>query len=325
LTRRTAARTAPAPLRTRFVEAPGEVLHNALLPGTRLHWLELRVGPEFPEPLPGQFAMVSPPAALAAGIVLARPFSIARALRDGDGWRLGVLYSRVGRGTDLMSRTQASAGAFSVLGPLGRGFPTDGRGPQLLVGGGRGTAPLVFLAEWFEARGRGVEFLVGARGAQDWAGPAEMGAHLTRSRVWAASEDGSRGHHGRVLELFEREPELAAALRAPGATLHACGPHGLLAAVDRIGRAHGVPAWVSIEAHMGCGTGICRSCIVPRDPAGPRAAKGANPEYLIACVEGPVVPSTCVDWARDRESAGTGLVGAAEVAGGGGDVAAGGR
>src|SRR6185295_10783082 len=113
-----------------------------------------------------------------------------------------ILYSRVGRGTDLMSR--AGTGAWSVLGPLGRGFPTAHKGPALLVGGGRGTAPLVFLAEWLEARGRACEFLVGARGLADWAGPVELGVTLARSRVWAATEDGSKGLQGRVLELFAR-------------------------------------------------------------------------------------------------------------------------
>jgi dihydroorotate dehydrogenase electron transfer subunit len=190
-----------------------------------------------------------------------------------------------------------------VLGPLGSGFPTSHRGPALLVAGGRGVAPLVFLAEWLEARGRRCDLLLGVRTAAEWAGPEEMGARLVRSRVWAATEDGSRGHRGRVLELFATEPELAGALAKPDAAIHACGPHGLLAATGAMGQGFGVPVHVSIEAHMACGTGICRSCMVPRDPAGPKARKGQNPEYLVACLEGPVVPAECVDWARDRDAA----------------------
>jgi NAD(P)H-flavin reductase len=247
------ARFAPEPVRTAFVETAGSATKNGLIPGTRLWWLELAVGPAFPEPVPGQFVMLSPPASRLAGFLLPRPFSIARAVRDGDGWRLGILYSRVGRGTDLMSR--AGAGAWSVLGPLGRGFPTAHKGPALLVGGGRGTAPLVFLAEWLEARGRSAEFLVGARSAEDWAGPEEMGVTLARTRVWAASEDGSRGHKGRVLELFAHESELGEALAKPGAAIHVCGPHGLLEATGAMGEgfgrarprldrgAHGVRDW----------------------------------------------------------------------------------
>ena len=54
---------------------------------------------------------------------------------------------------------------------------------------------------------------------------------------------------------------------------------------------------------MACGTGICRSCVVPRDARGPKPRKGQNAAYLIACLEGPVVPASCVDWARDRATA----------------------
>ena len=294
-----AARRAAETPRAPFIEAAGEVVGNAPLPGTHLWWLELAVPPEFPAPHPGQFVMVTPPGA-AGGLVLPRPFSIARAWEDGGRRILGILYARVGRGTDLMTR--APRGRWTVLGPLGRGFPLEGRGPALLVGGGRGTAPLVILAEALEGGRREVHFLVGARSAADFAGPREMGASLARTHLWEAAEDGSRGHPGRVLDLFVREAALAAALAAPGATVYACGPHGLLAAVHQLGGRHGVPVYASIEAHMACGTGICRSCVVPRPAGGPRPPRGANPAYLMACLEGPVVPSGSVDWARDRET-----------------------
>ena len=296
-------RFAPEPLRTAFVEAPAEAIANAPLPGTRLWWLALAVPDSVPAPEPGQFAMVTPPGAGSAGLVLARPFSIARTWLEGGRRVLGILYTRVGRGTELMTRSPREG--WTVLAPLGRGFPLEGRGPAILVGGGRGTAPLVMLAERLEARGRAVHFLVGARSGADFAGPAEMGATLARTRVWEATEDGSRGRRGRVLELLMEEPELAGALTAPGASLHACGPHGLLAAVGALGAAGGVPAYTSIEAHMACGTGICRSCVVPRPAGGPKPRPGTNPDYLICCLEGPVVPAECVDWTRDRATVAT--------------------
>lgn len=296
-----ARRVSPPPARAPFVEVEADVVRNEVLAGTRLWWLELAVpAGRFPAPVAGQFAMIAPPGQGAAGLVLSRPFSIARAWEDGARRILGILYARVGRGTDLMCLV--SRGRFRVLGPLGQGFPTGGRGPALLVGGGRGTAPLVMLAEQLEAAGRDVHFLVGARGRADFAGPHEMGAVVTRTRTWEATEDGSRGHKGRVLELFEREAGLATALDASGAELFTCGPHGLLAAVHRLGEWRHVPVYASIEAHMACGTGICRSCVVPRPRGGPRPPAGANPDYLIACVEGPVVDAGRVDWARDRET-----------------------
>jgi dihydroorotate dehydrogenase electron transfer subunit len=294
----TARGFAPAAVRPDFVETTGEVRANRVLPGTQLLWVEIELPASFPEPVPGQFVMVAPALAVAAGQLLLRPFSVARAWRTGGALRIGLLYTHVGRGTDLMRR--ATTGAWTVLGPLGQGFPTDTKGPYLLVGGGRGTAPLVFLAEWLEAHGKRAEFLVGAKTAAEWAGPAEMGAALARTRVWAASEDGSHGTKGRVLDLFAHESALAEALSEKGATIHACGPHGLLEAVGAMSAGLGVPAFVSIEAHMACGTGICRTCVVPRHADGPRPRKGQNAEYLVSCLEGPVVPPACVDWARDR-------------------------
>ncbi len=197
-------------------------------------------------------------------------------MKDGDSWILGILYSRIGRGTDLMAR--ATSGTWTVLGPLGKGFDAAGKGKALLVGGGRGTAPLVFLAEWLEARGRGCEFLVGARGREDWAGPLEMGAVLTRSRVWSATEDGAIGYRGRVLELFAHEPELAEALASRNAHIHACGPHGLLAAVGAMGAGFGIPVDVSIEAHIGTAPaqGPERGVpgVLPRRPGRPRRVRG---------------------------------------------------
>jgi hypothetical protein len=58
---------------------------------------------------------------------------------------------------------------------------------------------------------------------------------------------------------------------------------------------------------MACGTGICRSCVVARDARGPKPRRDQNPEWLIACLEGPVVPAECVDWARDRETVAGGV------------------
>jgi len=64
---------------------------------------------------------------------------------------------------------------------------------------------------------------------------------------------------------------------------------------------------------MACGTGICRSCMVPRSAGGPKPRRGQNPEYVVTCLEGPVVPPACVDWARDRAGAAAAWLPADEV------------
>ena len=172
--------------------------------------------PTFPEPFPGQFVMVAPRAARAArAAARAAVLDRARGAHARRGWTLGILYTRVGRGTDLMRAPRR--GAWSVLGPLGRGFRADTKGPALLVGGGRGTAPLVLPRR--VARGARTPR------ASSWSAraavptgpvPRRWAPTLARSRVWAATEDGSRGLKGRVLELFAREPALAEALARTG-------------------------------------------------------------------------------------------------------------
>jgi dihydroorotate dehydrogenase electron transfer subunit len=98
-----------------------------------------------------------------------------------------------------------------------------------------------------------------------------------------------------VLDLLadERVAEVAA---APGSVFYSCGPHGLLAAVGKEAARRDRIAWVAAEAHMSCGTGICRSCVLPRAAGSPVPEEASNPRYVLACLEGPVVEATAVDW-----------------------------
>lgn len=275
-------------------EATGRIVENALLPGKRHHYAVVEVPAEFPTPRAGQFVMLAP-APCPPGLLLRRPMSVARAWREGGRQYLGLLYTVVGLGTRELARPHEG---WSVLGPLGSVYP-EAKGPRILVAGGRGVAPLVFLAEECAARGEPVIFLNGARNAAELVSPEEIGAALTAtgSISLEATEDGSRGHHGKVLELLEA-PLVRTAVTRPGAAFYSCGPHGLLAAVGEAARAVGAPAWVALEARMACGTGICRSCVVPRAPGAPVPPEATNPAYLLACLDGPVVEAAAVDWER---------------------------
>jgi dihydroorotate dehydrogenase electron transfer subunit len=144
-----------------------------------------------------------------------------------------------------------------------------------------------------------VIFLNGARNAAELVSPEDIDAPppAAGSISLEATEDGSRGRAGRVLELLE-VPLVRSAVTRPGAAFYSCGPHGLLAAVGETARGLGAPAWVALEAHMACGTGICRSCVVPRAAGVPVPAEASNATYLLACLDGPVVEAAGVDWER---------------------------
>ena len=229
---------------------------------------------------PGQFVMA------ACGVerdpLLRRPFSVHDVTEDGG---LDLLIREVGRGTALLAALRAGE-RVSVLGPLGRGFSLPGESEQgeiALVGGGIGTAPLLFLARRLLERGRaaeGVHVLVGAAHAAE--------ARILREDflelgcpVHISTDDGSLGHHGFVTELL---PLLPAGINR----ICACGPRPMMAAAARFAEARGIACEVSLETRMACGLGACLGCAVP--------VPGEPNRYRHVCKDGPVFNAREVDW-----------------------------
>lgn len=230
-------------------------------------------------PLPGQFVAVSLASPgrpdEAGGAVLRRPFSVAAYRASAGGARLSLLYAAVGRVTARM-RVLAPGDTLACLGPLGTGFPLEVSGPAALVAGGRGLAPLLFLAEHLSHDGRAFAFLYGARTAWHMLPSARLavGAHL-------ATDDGSLGRAGPVVDLLDELPERPA-------SLFACGPHAMLSAVAAWAARAGTRCWVSVETVFGCGTGLCGGCALP--------ARAEPPRSLWACRDGPVLDAAEIDW-----------------------------
>ena len=148
-----------------------------------------------------------------------------------------------------------------LRGPLGHGYAVSPEQTRLaLIGGGYGVAPLYWLAARQLARGASVEAIIGARTADDLlyadrfrtlaaqVGGDRLNLHLT-------TEDGSAGLPGRVTDALA--PLLAARV-VDG--IYACGPHGMLAALQTQAALAAVPAQLSWEAYMRCGIGICGAC-----------------------------------------------------------------
>lgn len=239
-------------------------------------YFRLRLRPARPfHATPGQFVMVK----TTDGIdpLLRRPFSIHR-LIPGASPEFEVLFRAVGAGTQLLARTHVGD-RLDVLAPLGQGFTLEGRRP-LLVGGGVGVAPLLFLSEAFLARGVTPKLLLGGRRDRDILCHEDFGCLAVPCAF--ATEDGSMGEPGLVTRLLERE----LAGDTEGAAVYACGPIPMLAAVAKICRARAVPCQVSLEAHMACGVGACLGCVVA----------GAHQPYLRVCKEGPVMDAGEVRW-----------------------------
>ena len=208
--------------------------------------------------LPGQFVNLL----LRPGPLLRRPFSVHRAAEG----RVEILLRDVGTGTaQLLGLSLGDR--VSVLGPLGRGFRFDPAWRSIaLLSGGLGAAPFPLAAAAARSAGLEVTWVHGARTAADLCSEWEGG-----SVAWA-TDDGSRGHHGSAVDAV---PE------GVGAVL-ACGPNPMLAAVAK----RWPEAQVAVETYMGCGTGVCLGCAVPKVAGG----------YDRACKEGPVYRARDVDW-----------------------------
>ncbi|MBI9076010.1 MAG: dihydroorotate dehydrogenase electron transfer subunit [Desulfatibacillum sp.] len=224
---------------------------------------------------PGQFVMVSPGASLQP--LLRRPFCVHDVKEGPDGnWILVVLYVKVGEGTEILSRKKPGD-TVQVLGPLGKGFSleTDTR-ECLLVAGGIGVAPMVFLARYLaqEFGPASCKVLLGARSAKDVQCQEifeEIGLE-----VQVATEDGSLGAKGFVTTLLDRALD-GDALRQ----IFTCGPMPMLKAVATMARERDVLCQVSVEASMACGMGACLGCALPK--------REDQAKHLHACMDGPVL------------------------------------
>jgi len=221
-----------------------------------------------------------------------RPFSIYRQTAE----RLEFLIKILGRGTRALASAPIGL-RIRALGPLGNGWPTlDGRGPPwVLLAGGVGSAPFWMGIEQAlegmdgapRASREDVVYLHGAARAgllYDLEAFRALGV-----RVFAATDDGSRGHRGNVLGLLRElwsKGELPDRVR-----LLACGPERMLEAVSALALERGLECWLSLETLMGCGVGICNGCPIPTRSEG---ARGAWPNAK-CCVEGPVFRADEID------------------------------
>ncbi len=231
---------------------------------------------------PGQFAHVR--ILPLKDALLRRPFSIFQV----EGGTFSILYKTVGKGTEVLARMRPGE-ALSVIAPLGHGFtvPPAGGETPLLVAGGYGMAAMFLLAQ--RSPQKGIVF-VGGRRRVDILCEKEFTALGWEVRV--TTEDGSHGEKGLVTQplLVEIRKQKA---ESRNYKLFACGPTGLLQAVGKIAAEFNLPAELSMDEHMCCGTGVCLTCVIPVQTAD-------GWEYQRTCTEGPVFDARQIVWAAAK-------------------------
>lgn len=234
-----------------------------------------------------------------------RPLSIMRA-DPAAGW-IEILYKIVGPGLEALSKQPLGA-TLSVMGPIGQGFkPSPQRPKTLLVGGGVGIPPMVFLAESLKERsdaawqplvlmGSEIPFPFHTRPSTillPGGMPDGVIACMPLLDGWGvpsrlASLAGFAGcFEGYVTDLAAAWLSSLDATALAEVELFACGPTPMLQATAKVARRFGVPAQVSLEEFMACAVGGCAGCAVPVVTESGLAMKRV-------CVDGPVFDANAV-------------------------------
>lgn len=232
--------------------------------GGRYSLLKLTHEQSLPEMVPGQFVEVrvdnSP------STFLRRPISINFVDRDAN--ELWLLVAAIGEGTRHITTLKPGDTLNCVL-PLGNGFtmPKSSSDRVLLVGGGVGVAPLLYMGAEMKRNGIEPTFLLGARSSADL---LEIDLFKRYGRVCITTEDASEGEKGFVTNhsvLGEKFDMIAT-----------CGPKPMMVAVARYAYKAGVECEASLENMMACGLGACLCCVE-------KTTEG----NLCVCKEGPVL------------------------------------
>jgi dihydroorotate dehydrogenase electron transfer subunit len=255
----------------KIAQIKAKIISNQRYSGNYWH-LEFESGLIAQQAVAGQFINIRVNDVLVP--LLRRPLSI----HGIKGNKVKVIYEVLGKGTQALSSRKPKE-LLDIIGPLGNGFnyqvPAKSKAAKnILIAGGIGVAPLVFLAEKLNKP----LVLIGGRSKDQVLCAQEFKALGCNVKI--ATDDGSFGYKGRVTDLFN----IILGQTKP-TQVFSCGPHLMLKTVAQIAKENKIPAQLSLEAHMACGIGVCLGCAVET-----RAG------YKTVCKDGPVFSSEDIIW-----------------------------
>jgi dihydroorotate dehydrogenase electron transfer subunit len=283
----------------------------------REHFLLDLALPSFPPTWPGQFiqiacrdleeddfsepehdwslaapALTANPDLLAPRALLRRPFSLAGRSDEQDGVHLAIIHRVVGVGTDWMSRL-SNGDAVGILGPLGNRFtlPPIGR-PAILVGGGVGIPPMLYLAKALAGRKAVAICGVTTRDLLPLTITSTGECPEFGIPTIITTDDGSLGQRGFVTSALEAHLNGLPGGESP--IIYTCGPEPMMKRVAEIAIARGLQCQIAVERAMACGMGTCQSCCIKvRVPIRP---DGRDWVYRLACTDGPIFLAADLLW-----------------------------
>lgn len=234
--------------------------------------LRYEEGP-LPSIMPGQFVEIL--VEKSKSTFLRRPISVNFVdIEKNEVW---ILVHAIGEGTRAICQLEAGDKLNMVL-PLGNGFTMhkDSGRKILLVGGGVGTAPLLYYGKLLSEAHHEVTFLLGGRTSADI---LQMDLFKKIGRLCTTTEDGSLGEEGFVTQhSVWNESHFD--------NVATCGPKPMMVAVSRICGQNGIDCEVSLENMMACGLGACLCCV----------EKNIEGHNVCVCKEGPVFNTKSLRW-----------------------------
>lgn len=234
--------------------------------------LTLQASGKLPEMLPGQFVEARVDGSLQT--YLRRPLSIHDV--DYTNNTLKLLVQEVGPGTQTLSQLK-TGDHLNLIYPLGNHYTLPGSDKVLLIGGGCGVAPLLFLGRYLKEHGISPRFLIGGRTAADL---VELKSYEKLGEVLVTTEDGSRGTKGYVIHhpvMKTFEPDFK--------HIFTCGPQAMMKILAKYAAERDIECQVSLENTMACGIGACLCCVTPTQDG-----------HKCVCTDGPVFDSKYVKW-----------------------------
>ena len=226
--------------------------------------LKMTAPTELPDMLPGQFAELEVEGS--SKTFLRRPISIN--FIDKDNNEVWFLIQLVGDGTRHLAAVNRGQ-TINVILPLGNSFtmPENASERLLLVGGGVGTAPMLFLGEQLSKKGFTPNFLLGARSQNDL---LQLNEFTQYGNVFTTTEDGSMGEKGYVTQHSLLSTQTFN-------KIYTCGPKPMMMAVAKYAKTNNIECEVSLENTMACGFGVCLCCV-----------ENTTEGHICVCKEGPV-------------------------------------
>ncbi len=208
--------------------------------------------------------------------LLRRPMSVAAQAGD----TLGLIYKIVGPGTRMMASWKAGA-TVNLLGPLGNGWQLAEGGYPVLLAGGVGIAPIIYLHAELQSKGIEHQLVMGARSRNQ-----HYLDHTPEKGITLTTDDGTLGIKGSVLAGLAA---VQAGLGEVNLAIYGCGPPPMLAALKSYVEQRGLACQLAMETIMACGFGFCQGCSVEMAvQLDPPEVPSYREHFQLACLDGPV-------------------------------------